>query len=305
MNIATFGARHASGQVVRIDEGFAALGHTLVDHPDADLLYSNNAPYTDLIARKLERERYGLPFPRLICTVLDIPVHLLPDFDLEKLSRELAYADAVCSISEYVQWQLRHYIGVESTVIYQPIMAVKRDPHPRTTGYSRFLHVGRRYDSNKRAKLGVQALQLLGVTYNQLGLVGNEQGGWGEYLGVLDERHLNSAYNAVDFVMATSKVEGLCLPVLEAMAAGVIPVVCADMTTRKELLPPALFPEYETVERTPQSVAAFISRFLHDNDAMAQMKDRLYQHFTTTWADRVSGLGVAKAIMNVYDTLPQ
>ena len=77
------------------------------------------------------------------------------------------------------------------------------------------------------------------------------------------------------------------------MAAGVIPVICADMTTRRELLPPDLFPEYSSVEPEPASVARFIARFASDPAAMAEMKERLHTHYQKEWAHRLTGRAVA------------
>jgi hypothetical protein len=87
------------------------------------------------------------------------------------------------------------------------------------------------------------------------------------------------------------------------MAAGTIPVVCNDMTTRKELLPPDLFPEYEDVAPTPISISRFVARYLGDNHEMLLMKARLHAHYLATWKDRVSPTAVAAAIVKVYEVL--
>jgi glycosyltransferase involved in cell wall biosynthesis len=185
-------------------------------------------------------------------------------------------------------------------VIYNPIKPITFKPEPRADRYARFLSVGRRQDPNKRFMLGASSLLMLGINYGQLGLVGSEYASYGEYMGVLKDDQLNRIYNSVDFVLSLGRIEGLNLTVLEGMAAGAIPVVCADMTTRKEILPPDLFPEYEDVHPTPTSVSRFIARYMQDNGAMEDMKKRLHKHYTDTWATRVSPFGVAEAILDVH-----
>ncbi len=129
--------------------------------------------------------------------------------------------------------------------------------------------------------------------------------GRGKYYGVQSAQSLNEAYNSVNFVLCTSAVEGLCLPVLEAMAVGVVPVVCRDMTTRTELLPPDLFPEYEAVEPDPRSIAVFLSFYLNDESGLRleNLKGRLHDHYQRVWAERVSPAGVAKRVLSVYESL--
>lgn len=299
MKIYTQGARFYGGQIDRIDQGFKALGHELTPYIDeADLAYVNNGPYRQIASDKFAGRIKG----KLILTVLDIPVHLLPNFDMEGLYAELQHADQICVISEYVQSQLKNYFRLDSKVIYNPIKPIFRDPIQRTSPLPLFLHVGRRYDPNKRFNLGVQALKSLGVNYHQLALAGSEAVTWGETLGVLTDPLLNSAYNAVDFVMATSKVEGLNLPVCEAMAAGVIPVVCNDMTTREELLPSAIFPEYLNVDPVPESVALFIKGFIDDREKMKEFKDRLHRHYLKNWEKILTPEGVAQSILETYES---
>jgi glycosyltransferase involved in cell wall biosynthesis len=126
--------------------------------------------------------------------------------------------------------------------------------------------------------------------------VGNEQG-WGDYCGVLNDENLNRVYNSVDFVLTLGAIEGLSLPTVEAMACGVIPVVHNRMTTRRELLPPEIFPEYNSVDMEPASVARFISRFTNDPAAMTEMKNRLRAHYQTNWAHKLTGRAVAERIL--------
>lgn len=295
MKTCCHGSRFHGGQVDRIEQGFVALGHELTPHNhEADLIYSNDPAAFDQIL--VDRCNGGV-HAKVIFNVQDLPLHI-PSFDYAKLKAQLVRADAVTTISEYVQWQVKEYLGLDSHVIYQPMKPVRRDPSAQLASRKSFAHVGRRFDPNKRAALGVRALQLLGYHQHDLFLAGNETG-WGDYCGVLSDEDLNRVYNSVDFVLCTSKIEGLCLPVLESMAAGVIPVVCNDMTTRRELLPPDLFPEYNSVEADFISIAHFIARFANSPAAMAEMKGRLHTHYITNWAHKLTGRAVAERIVEV------
>lgn len=301
MRIHAVGASFHGGQVDRIQAGFVALGHELSERmDDADLLYANDSNHYIPILNAYSGGRLK-PTARIVFNVLDIPEHNLADYDLAGLDKQLSHAHAVTSISAFVHDQLIRYLQRDSSIIYQPVKPITRNPEPRSDRYARFLSVGRRSDPNKNHRLGVQALQILGIHYGQLGLVGDEYGGWGEYLGVLTDQQLNQAYNSVDFVFALGKCEGLCLPLLEGMAAGVIPIACTHLSTLKELLPPDLFPEYGDVAPSAVSVSRFVARYMQDNGAMEDLKARLYAHYTATWKDRVSPVAVAAAILKVYE----
>ena len=295
MKIRTHGSRFYGGQVDRIDAGFAELGHELTPHDhEADIIFSNDpGAFGQIIADRCSGLR-----GKVIFNVQDLPLHI-PDFDYSKLKAQLVQADAVTTISEYVQWQVKEYLGLDSHVIYQPMKPVDRDIGKQLPERRRFTHIGRKSDPNKRHALGVHAAQILGYQPSDVYLVGNEQG-WGDYCGVLSDWNLNRVYNSVDFVLCTSKIEGLLLPAIEAMAAGVVPVVCNDMTTRRELFPPEIFPEYNAVDPNPASVARFMAMFLNSPEMMAEMKNRLHQHFSKEWAHKVSGRAVAEAILEVY-----
>lgn len=300
MKIHCVGSRFFGGQVDRIEQGFAQLGHELTPHiHEADLVYVNDPSH---YAQPLLDRAAGRLTGKLILNVLDIPEHILHQFDTVKLRGELLRADAITSISRYTQDKVVEHCGLQSHVVYNPIKSVALDPAAERECPYRFLSVGRRGDPNKRADLWAAALQILGVNYREVALVGGDPG-WGDYIGVLSDFNLNLVYNSVDFVLATGRIEGLNLPVLEAMAAGAIPVICRDLTTREELLPSTTFPEYAEVEPTPPSIARFVARFLNNDSTMAEMKQRLHQHYLANWRDKVSGAGVATKILEVYHGL--
>lgn len=300
MKVFCAGASFHGGQIDRIADGFRQLGHEVTPHPhEAALLYANDPPhYEQILADRAAGRLHG----KVIFNVQDIPEHLFPNFDVSKLRHSLMAADAVTAISRYTRDQVSRYCGLEPVVVYQPIKPVQRDPAMKVTCPYRFASVGRRSDFNKRSSLWVGALQILGVPYKEVALVGNEPG-WGDFLGVQSDDNLNRLYNSVDFVLVTSRVEGLNLPALEAMAAGAIPVLCRDLTTREELLPSTTFPEYLAVDPTPPSVAAFIARYLNNAGAMFEMKERLFTHWLDHWAAKTREINVAQRIVEVYEGL--
>lgn len=300
MKIFTEGGRAPQCQVNRIDDGFRELGHELIDNPsDADLVYSNNFWYPHDL---LELKRNGKIKGKLILNVLDIPLHIIEQIDIERLKSELLLADSVTSISEYTKNSLKQWTGFDSDIIYQPIMPVFKTEEREKSLY-RFTFIGRKSDVNKRVGIGVHALWILGIKSEEVAMIGNEPIQWGVHLGQVKTNILNKIYNETDFVMCLGKVEGLNLPVIEAMATGSIPVVCNDLTTRYELLPPDLFPEYDAVSPSPSSVAMFISQFLQDNTAKEDFKKRLYQHYQDNLKDKFTSRSVAARITSVYEGL--
>lgn len=289
-------SRFYASQVQRVEQGFVELGHTITPHAhEADLIYVNNPPFAQAIKDRAEGHAKG----RIIGNVLDIPHHCA-DFNADALAIELGQVDAITSISNTTAHDLVVACGQDSEVVYQPIMPVTRAPLPRGDRLARFISCGRKWDGNKRFSLGVNALQLLGIPSTHLFLVGAEHG-WGNYLGVLNEEGLDRVYNSVDFALVPTLYAGIELPIIEAMACGVIPVVCNDLWTRHEFLPPALFPEYDHVAPNAQSIARFIAQYLEDGDRMAAMKQRLHDHWLANWAEAFSPKGVAAAILRVYE----
>src|SRR3954471_964127 len=92
MRIKTFGAKHFTGQLPRIEEGFKKLGHEIVEEKP-DLVYANN-PWFD----EAKAEKGGIK----VFNVLDVPHHI-PDYDIDRLRGQLYFADKVTTISETTQ----------------------------------------------------------------------------------------------------------------------------------------------------------------------------------------------------------
>lgn len=295
-------SRFHADQISRIEAGFRALGHEVTPHvSEADLIYQNN-PWFDQVLADKAAGRFA-PGAKLILDVQDIPHHVR-DYPIARLKEQLLQADAVTSISATTARDLKAATGLDSHVISQPIMPITRTG-VRKHGY-RALFVGRVWDGNKRSTLAARALAMLGFRAQDVVTVGMEAPPFGgDYWGVATEAALNDLYNSVDFVVATARFAGMELAVIEAMAAGVVPLCFNDLHTLDELLPPDLFPEYRAIDPDPEALAHFMAYLLNDESGqrMAELKERLHQHYLTAWNDRTSPTGVARAILQVYETL--
>lgn len=307
MKIFTHGGKCQWCQLPRIEQGFTQLGHTITSDPtEADLIYSNNPWWDDLVKLKEQGKISG----KIIFNVLDIPLHILHEFDTKKLEKQAASADAITSISQFTSDMLEKHCGIPSEIIYQPVMPVSIancgtyvTDSEKTRNRYKYAFIGRKYDSNKRIGIGVHALWLLGVKGEEVAMVGNESVQWGQNLGLLDIYDLRLLYHYADFVFCLGKIEGLNLPVIEAMSAGTIPIVCNDMTTRQELLPSDLFPEYDAVEPNASSVAMFIAQFQQDNTKKLEFKERLYKHYVNNLLEKFLPRTVAEKILTIYNSI--
>ncbi len=293
MKIFTSGARCVGSQIERIEEGFVQLGHELTqDITSADLIYVNNAWYDEVIAAKQAGQIKG----KTIFTVLDLAPHV-SDFPVQKLKEQLKYADHVCTISKFVQQDLKNRAGFDSTVIYQPIKKVYR------TGVKKHnfkaMLVGRVNDPAKKAVESVQALIAAGLNGGDVITVGREQPFYGgAWANSVSDEVLNEIYNSVDFVMCMSTSEGMGLPALEAMSVGAVPVLPRDLTTREEFFPTQVFPEYELV-KDAETAKDFMLTLMQDKERIREMKTRLVNHFESFWREKLNGVGVAKKILEV------
>jgi len=293
MKIFTSGARCVGSQIERIEEGFLQLGHEITtDITSAGLVYANNAWYDEII----EAKKAGKIKGKIVFTVLDLAPHV-PDFPVQKLKEQLVYADHICTISKFVQQDLKNRAGFDSTVIYQPIKKVYR------TGVKKHnfkaMLVGRVNDPAKKAVESVQALIAAGLNGGDVITVGREQPFYGgAWANSVSDEVLNEIYNSVDFVMCMSTSEGMGLPALEAMSVGAVPVLPRDLTTREEFFPTQVFPEYEFV-KDAETAKDFMLTLMQDKERMCEMKTRLVNHFESFWRENLNGVGVAKKILEV------
>lgn len=291
-------------QVDRIEAGFRAEGCEIVpDTRAADLVYCNDGGcYQSVIEADMQACVH--PNAKVIFNVLDLCPHCQPPLDLARIKDQLSHADAITTISTTVQRDIRARLGVEATVVYNPIRGVTHNRAAFTPRPSRALFVGRVSDPSKRAALGASALAILGFGWDDVVTAGREPPPYGGvYVGEVTDDQLSDLYNKADFLMCPTRHAFLGLPILEAMACGTIPVVCNDLDVKGEFLPSSVFPEYNDCAPDAPSIARFISRFLQDNDAKAEFSQRVRLHYETNWADRLSPRGVARAILAVYQTL--
>lgn len=297
LKIFTDGARFWGGQIDRIDAGFVSLGHELTtDISEADLIYVNNGGYSKIVEAKIR----GLVKGKIILNVLDLAPHI-STFPLVQTREELAVADAVTCISQTVQKDIKARLSIDATVIYNPAKPIRRDPSSvRFTA----LFVGRVNDPEKRSRLGVEAIRVLNIPGDMVVTTGGEPPFYGgQYAGVSTDQLLNDLYNSADFLMCPTRNAFLGLPILEACAAGTIPVFCNDLDIREEFFPTDLFPEYAAIDPSASSIAGFMWGFMMDPVKKANLQDRLYRHYQENLADRLSPIGVARRILAVYNRL--
>ncbi len=276
----------------------------VTDTRAADLVYANDSgSFAQIIDAKVRGELH--PNAKIIFTQLDLAPHLGNAFPLARIKEQLSHADAVTTISGTVQRDIRERLGIEATVVYNPIRDVFRH-RVATDNPIRGLFVGRVNDPSKRAALGAAALAILGYGWDDIVTVGREPPHYGgRYAGPTPDAELNRYYNSADYLICPTQHAFLGLPILEAMACGTIPVVCRDLDIKSEFLPSSVFPEYDEVEPTAPSIARFLSRFMGEDGAerKAEFSQRVHNHYLREWSSHLSPVGVARAILNVYQTL--
>lgn len=288
-------------QIQRIEQGFIELGHEITPYiSEADLIYCNNPPFDQIIKDKIDNKIKG----KIIFNILDIPIHLFPNFDINKLKNQLKFADVITSISKYTHDSLLKYCNLESDIIYQPIMLINTNIKNKLFN-NKFMVNGRINDPNKRFNLIVESLNKLGYNELDLAVCGSEMPSFGVYYGILKEEYLNNLYNSVEYVFMMGKIEGIGLPVAEAMAANKIPIICNDLTTREELLPSNLFPEYLDIYPNPVNIIGFIEKLEKNNDYKNLLKERLYTHYKNNLEHNFTSKDVAEKIIKTYENLVQ
>lgn len=286
-------------QCDRIAEGFRTLGWTVSSNMgEADLAYGNDSgAYPQII----EAKQRGIIRGKVVFTCLDLAPHLGAAFPLARIKEQLTHADAVTTISQTVASDIKARLGIDATVVYNPIRNVAR---ARDVVLYKGLFVGRVSDPEKRAALGATALSILGYGWNDMVTVGREPPPYGgAYYGEATDAELSGFYNTSTFLICPTRNAFLGLPILEAMACGCIPVVCNDLDVRAEFLPADVFPEYTATEPNAPSLARFIARYAQDEEARTELSNRLYGHYVREWAFKLSPAGVAGAIEAVYEGL--
>lgn len=216
MKIKTFGAKHFTGQLPRIEEGFKELGHEIVDSSGVNLVYANDENGAREAVDWLSRTS---DYPKVIFNCLDIPEHLFPNYDLKESARIYQRADYITAISQTTKEQLRQFLripGGKIKIIYQPTMPL---PKPNNKYNFKYLLVGRQNDFNKRAKLFYEYWQIYDKA-TQVCIVGSENPGFGTWVGIVSTQELSNLYNSTPYVFCGGKYEGIQLPLIEKLIAG-------------------------------------------------------------------------------------
>ncbi len=280
-----FGWEGQTGQIQRIRQGLNELGCVEVD-AEPDFIFSNDVgSHLRAVAMK---DRFHKS--KLILNVLDIPEFLLPNgYNLDAARELLNYADAVTSISKHTQGQVKKFFGLDSSVIFNPVMNVGPCASDKVL---RYLSVGRRYDKNKLYSV-VQQVFTDGLNPEELVEIGPDHGSIGKYVGVISEGELSEYYCGADFSFSIGREEGLNLPVCEAAICGCIPVIHSHLTTREELLPREVFPEYNYTETTKESLI----RFVREVDVI-HLSEKLVDYFDSEHKDKFTPVGVASKILS-------
>lgn len=297
------GYRGVGSQIDRIEEGFRAEGCEVVtDTRAADLIYCNDSGYYQQVIDAKARGDVH-PNAKVIFNCLDLCPHCV-DFPLARVGTQLKAADAITTISQTVQRDIRSRLGVEATVVYNPIRLNSSLQRAGPRGFPLALFVGRVNDPEKRAGIGAAALSILGYGWNDMATIGREPPHYGgTYIGEADDQMLTLAYHLSTFLMCPTRHAFLGLPILEAMACGTIPVICNDLDVREEFLPSSVFPEYRAIEASAPSIATFVGHLMNNDEARKELQGRLYQHFQSKWAHHLSPRGVAEKILTCYQSI--
>ena len=237
IKFAGLGWEGPTGQIARIREGIQELGHE-INNDNPDLIYCNDpGQYLNGIKLKKKFSKAILFF-----NFLDVPWHfpgVMKKLTIEStLMRE--HADIVSVISNKVKKDLSKFYNKKIEVIYNPSKDVSFNKSINKT--NNFLYVGRANDPVKRVKLIYEAFKNDSEIKNII-FCGPEDPGFGNYLGIVEDKKLNELYNSSKFVLLPSKAEGIGLSMIEGMICGSVPLMCSDNLTAKEFAPNEFFCE--------------------------------------------------------------
>lgn len=289
MKIAAFGSEGYLNTINLIRDGFLLNGHELtLDNPD--FIFCNDPQKFDEAINLKNRVRCPL-----ILNILDIPIHIP---EIKKVINEwlpkLDYADIVTSISKYTQSQVLEIFHKKSHIIYNPIRNLEIKPVCNRSNL--FISVGRLNDFNKRFNLSVPVFNEFCKIFNKnhyeiLNVVGSENPNYGNYIGVVNDDILSSLYSSTEIIIISSKIEGLCLPLIESMACGCIPIVCKDMTTALEFAPQELL-----CEPNPNSIYLKCIEVLKNKE---YYRDIVNVHYSKI-GHKFNKITVAENIVNIF-----
>lgn len=273
--------------------GFSALGHTpIIDYtdPDTSFVFVGNAPYSSYVDLARSKQR------KVIFNVLDCPTWV-PNWPEIKAqwAEQLPLAAKVTCISKTVQRDLAEFFGVKADVIYYPSKPV------RYTGEKKYpfkvAMIGRLRDPGKRAGLAIKSLICAGFNESEVAMIGPEYPGWGTPMGTVSDEVLNDIYNSIDYVLMTSRVEGIGLPGIEAAICGAIPIVCPDLSTYNEFWADSPMGIHYQTLHSPDSIAALIRSIENDKEWKASLKTQMREYGERVFKPLFDRGEVAKRIL--------
>ncbi len=268
-----------------IEEGFKKLGHT-ISSENPNLIFSNDPRGYEksLILKKTN------PNAILIFNVLDIPWHM-PNIEKQThllVKHYLLKADFVTVISFKVQKDLTQFMNTKTKVIYNPRKDVYHDNNIKKD--NSFLFVGRANDPVKRINLVRDSLLKIENGLKNLKICGEQNPGFGNYLGYVSDKKLNELYNSSKYVLLPSKAEGIGLPMIEAMICGSIPILCSDNKTAKE---------FSIDDFICKPDATSIANKIKDLDKNYSRKRETALELGIKYKDKFNKVSIAKNILNI------
>ena len=268
-----------------IKDGLKKLGHQ-ISLENLDLIYANDPRgYEKSLILKKQN-----PNAILIFNLLDIPWHM-PNIEKQTqllVKHFLSKADIVTVISFKVKKDLEKFTSTKTHVIYNPRRDVYHNDNIKKD--DSFLFVGRANDPAKRINLVYESLLKIDNGLKNLKVCGEQNPGFGTYLGYVSNNELNKLYNASKYVLLTSKNEGIGLPMIEAMICGSIPILCSDNETAKEFSP-----ENFICDPNPQSIVKKINNL--NKDYLEKRKKAI--NLGKKYKKMFDKINIAKNILNL------
>ncbi len=185
----------------------------------------------------------------------------------------LRHADCCIAVSEHVAAYLRRRGGRQVETIYNRVYASCIAARPALDAPPRHLLSVGRLDPPKRQDIILRALaplphlrlRLVGQGKHRVALekLARELGiaDRVEFIPSMPYRDIFAVYGAADIFLMATEYEGFCIPVLEAMAAGVPCIVCDTPP-----LPEVLGGCGEVVANTPAAFTAALQRLCADRE---------------------------------------
>lgn len=285
-------------QISELRKGFEELGHTHTDdiyNIDNSFVFVGNPPYDKYLDLRHEK--------KVIFNVLDTCPHCLEHNEIiKRLTEQPPRANKVTTISKTVAAELREKCSIDAEVIYYPMKPVF---HTGVKKYPQFkvLCVGRICDPNKRFVLAARALIAAGYNEDEIAIVGPENPRYGTYLGEVSDEVLNDLYNSVDYVMMTSRNEGIGLPAIEGTVCGAIPIVLSDLSTFDEFWVQSPLGLHYQQLNSINDIAKLIRNINDNKDWKEEIKQDLLGYSELFFRPKFNRKEVAKKIIGVYHTI--